>query len=405
MWLLQLAWKNLWRNKSRTSITIAAIFFAVLLSVLTSSLKTGIFDNLINNVVSFYSGYIQVHKKGYWEDQLLDNSFKLSNSTSNLILANSNVSHLSPRLESFALASAGEITKGCLVVGVIPDAENTITQLADKLIQGEYFTSYGKGILIAEGLLNRTKLALNDTIVLMGQGYHGSTAAGKYVIEGVVKFGSPDLNDRLIYMPLALAQEMYGAQAMITSYVLSLNNINDLALTTKELKTSLASEYEVLTWGEMMPDIKQHIGNDTQNMLVVQAVLYLLISFGIFGTLLMMMAERRFELGMLVAIGMKKSKLAFLLLTESILTVVVGCALGLIASIPVVYYFNKRPIQITGTMASAYERFGFEAIFPTSVHSSNFISQGITVLIIGLILSFYPIYVVWKLNPVEAMRK
>lgn len=405
MWLLQLAWKNLWRNKSRTSITIAAIFFAVLLSVLTSSLKTGIFDNLINNVVSFYSGYIQVHKKGYWEDQLLDNSFKLSNSTSNLILANSNVSHLSPRLESFALASAGEITKGCLVVGVIPDAENTITQLADKLIQGEYFTSYGKGILIAEGLLNRTKLALNDTIVLIGQGYHGSTAAGKYVIEGVVKFGSPDLNDRLIYMPLALAQEMYGAQAMITSYVLSLNNINDLALTTKELKTSLASEYEVLTWGEMMPDIKQHIGNDTQNMLVVQAVLYLLISFGIFGTLLMMMAERRFELGMLVAIGMKKSKLAFLLLTESILTVVVGCALGLIASIPVVYYFNKRPIQITGTMASAYERFGFEAIFPTSVHSSNFISQGITVLIIGLILSFYPIYVVWKLNPVEAMRK
>lgn len=405
MWLLQLAWKNLWRNKSRTSITIAAIFFAVLLSVLTSSLKTGIFDNLINNVVSFYSGYIQVHKKGYWEDQLLDNSFKLTNSTSNLILANSNVSHLSPRLESFALASAGEITKGCLVVGVIPDAENTITQLADKLIQGEYFTSYGKGILIAEGLLNRTKLALNDTIVLIGQGYHGSTAAGKYVIEGVVKFGSPDLNDRLIYMPLALAQEMYGAQAMITSYVLSLNNINDLALTTKELKTSLASEYEVLTWGEMMPDIKQHIGNDTQNMLVVQAVLYLLISFGIFGTLLMMMAERRFELGMLVAIGMKKSKLAFLLLTESILTVVVGCALGLIASIPVVYYFNKRPIQITGTMASAYERFGFEAIFPTSVHSSNFISQGITVLIIGLILSFYPIYVVWKLNPVEAMRK
>lgn len=405
MWLLQLAWKNLWRNKSRTAITIAAIFFAVLLSVLTSSLKTGIFDNLINNVVSFYSGYIQVHKKGYWEDQLLDNSFTHSNSNSNTISANSNITKIAPRLESFALASTGEITKGCLVVGVIPDAENAITKLAEKLVKGAYLQANDKGILISEGLLKRTKLALHDTLVLIGQGYHGTTAAGKYPINGVVKFGSPDLNDKLIYMPLALAQDMYGAKDMITSYALALNDVNDLTLTANTLKSQLGDEYEVMTWGEMMPDIKQHIGNDTQNMLVVQAVLYLLISFGIFGTLLMMMAERRFELGMLIAIGMKKSKLAALLLFESVLTVLLGCILGIAASIPVVFYFNKWPIQISGNMATAYERFGFEAIFPTSVDPANFISQGITVLVIGLALSFYPIYVVWKLNPVEAMRK
>lgn len=405
MWLLQLAWKNLWRNRSRTAITIAAIFFAVLLSVLTSSLKTGIFDNLINNVVSFYSGYIQVHKKGYWEDQLLDNSFTHSNSNSNTIRANSNITKIAPRLESFALASTGEITKGCLVVGVMPDAENAITNLAEKLVQGAYLQANDKGILISEGLLKRTKLALHDTLVLIGQGYHGTTAAGKYPIKGVVKFGSPDLNDKLIYMPLALAQDMYGAKDMITSYALALNDVNDLTLTANTLKSQLGEEYEVMTWGEMMPDIKQHIGNDTQNMLVVQAVLYLLISFGIFGTLLMMMAERRFELGMLIAIGMKKSKLAALLLFESVLTVLLGCILGIAASIPVVFYFNKWPIQISGNMATAYERFGFEAIFPTSVDPANFISQGITVLVIGLALSFYPIYVVWKLNPVEAMRK
>lgn len=405
MWLVQLAWKNLWRNKTRTAITIAAIFFAVLLSVLTSSLKTGIFDNLINNVVSFYSGYIQVHKKGYWEDQLLDNSFLQTDTNSITIRAHSNIVNMSPRLESFALASTGEITKGCLVVGVIPDAENAITKLAEKLIQGEYLKSNGNGILISEGLLKRTKLALHDTLVLIGQGYHGTTAAGKYPINGVVKFGSPDLNDKLIYMPLFLVQEMYGAQGMITSYALALNNVNDLTLTANNLREQLGDEYEVMTWGEMMPDIKQHIGNDSQSMLVVQAVLYLLISFGIFGTLLMMMAERRFELGMLVAIGMKKSKLAALLLFESVLTVLLGCGLGIVASIPVVFYFNKWPIQISGNRAVAYERFGFEAIFPTSLDSANFISQGIIVLVIGLVLSLYPIYVVWKLNAIEAMRK
>lgn len=66
MWLIKLSWKNIWRNRSRSMITIAAIFFAVILSVLASSLQEGVFDNLVKNVVSFYTGYVQVHQKGYW---------------------------------------------------------------------------------------------------------------------------------------------------------------------------------------------------------------------------------------------------------------------------------------------------------------------------------------------------
>jgi len=206
-------------------------------------------------------------------------------------------------------------------------------------------------------------------------------------------------------MPLPLAQDMYGAQNMATSYALSLGRVNELDLTAKAIQVSLGDAFEVMTWEEMMPDIKQHISSDTQSMLVVQAILYLLISFGIFGTLLMMMAERKYELGMLVAIGMKKVRLAWLLVLESVMTVFLGCIAGIAASIPVVYYFKKYPIRITGDMAKAYEQFGFEAIFPTSLGPSNFISQGIIVLLIGLVLSLYPVYTVWKLNPVEAMKK
>ena len=405
MFILILAWKNLWRNRMRSFITIAAIFFAVLLSVLTSSLKTGIFDNLIKNVVGFYTGYIQIHQSGYWNDQLLDNAFELSPALEEKIRTNKNIAYYAPRLASFALASSGETTKGCMVIGIDPVAENKITALASRMVQGKYLNPEASGILIAEGLLKRTKLKLNDTLVFIGQGFHGSMAAGKYPIKGVIHFGSPDLNDKVVYMPIRFAQEMYGAEGRATSFVLALNNTDNLNQIANTLSKNLGKDYEVMTWEQMLPDIKQHIGGDSQNMLFVQAVLYLLISFGIFGTLLMMMAERRFELGMLLAIGMKKNKLAILLLTESILTVILGCVLGILTSIPLVYYFYKRPIRITGEAAKAYEQFGFEAIFPTSVHYSNFISQGVIVLIIGLLLSLYPVFVVYQLDPVNAMKK
>ncbi len=395
----------MWRNRNRTIITMAAIFFAVILSVATSSLRDGIFDNLVKNVVSFYTGYVQVHKQGYQDEQILDNSFEASAETEQKILQDKNVSGVTPRLESFALASAENVTKGCLLVGINPEKENQITSLKNKIVQGEYMKSEDNAVLLSQGLAERLKLKLNDTIVLIGQGYHGSTAAGKYRIMGIAKFGSPELNDKILFMPLATAQAFYSATGMITSYILSLHSTKKLEPTAATVAAALGNNFEVLTWSDIIPDIKQHIKTDTDNAKYVQGVLYVLICFGIFGTLLMMMVERKFEMGMFVAIGMKKIKLMLLLLIESVLTVLTGCLLGIIASIPLVYYFNRHPIRIGGDTAETYQRFGFEPIFPTSVDASNFIRQGIIVVIIGLILSLYPMYIAMRLNPVTAMKK
>jgi ABC-type lipoprotein release transport system permease subunit len=405
MFLLKMAWKNMWRNPNRTIITMAAIFFAVILAIATSSLREGIFDNLVKNVVSFYTGYVQVHKKGYQDERILENSFETSAETEKKILKDKNVSGITPRLESFALASAEIITRGCLVVGINPEKENQITLLKDKIVQGEYIKDGDNAVLLSLGLSDRLKLGLNDTIVLIGQGYHGATAAGKYRIKGILKFGSPELNDKALFMPLAAAQDFYSSTGMITSYILSLRNNKKTEPTAATVAAALGNNFEVMTWSEIIPDIKQHIKTDTDNAKYVQGILYMLICFGIFGTLLMMMVERKFEMGMLVAIGMKKIKLMLLLLIESVLTVLAGCLLGIIASIPLVYYFNRNPIKIGGDTAETYQRFGFEPIFPTSVDPSNFIRQGIIVVVIGLILSLYPMYKAMCLNPVTAMKQ
>ena len=395
----------MWRNRNRTVITMAAIFFAVILSVITSSLKTGIFNNLVKNVVSFYTGYVQVHKQGYWSEQILDNSFDTSGNIEKKILSTPTVNQIAPRLESFALASSQDITKGCLIVGIDPQKENDITGLQSKMTKGIYLKKGDSAVLVSEGLAGRLKLNPGDTIVLISQGYHGATAAGKYRIQGILKFGSPELNDKALFMPLPLAQDLFSAYGMITSYVLSLKNPKLLEQTAESIRSAIGTDYEVMTWKQMMPEIQQHIATDSNNMQAVQLLLYLLISFGIFSTLLMLMVERKFEMGMLVAVGMKKVKLAILLLIESIFTVISGCLLGILVSIPLVFYLNKHPIRLGGETAKIYERFGFEAIFPTSTSIEIFISQGIIVLVIGLILSLYPVYKTLRLNPVTAMKK
>ena len=405
MWMLKLAWLNLWRNKSRTLISMAAIFFAVVLSVLLSCLSDGAFDNLIKNMVGYYSGYVQIHKAGYWDEQTLENSFRASATLEDSIRKVNTVSGITPRLESFSLAASGELTKGVLVIGIDPLRENQATSLESKLISGQYLSESGNEVLLCEGLAKRLKLNLNDTLILIGQGYHGSTAAGQYRVIGLVQFGSPDLNDRMLFMPLATAQELYSAESMVTSYVLVLNETKNLDETAQQVRNAIRNTYEVMTWEEIMPDIKQHIESDTTSDKVFLGILYILVGLGIFGTLLMMMVERSFELGMLMAIGMKKSKMIFLLVSESVLTVMGGCIIGIILSIPVVYYFKVNPIRLSGELAETYERFGFEAVLPASTEPEHFILQGFIVLCIGLALSIYPVWKVIVMDPVESMKR
>ena len=403
--LLLLAWRNIWRNRSRSLITMTSVASAVVLATLTVSLQKGVFDNLIANVVSFYSGYIQIHRQGYWKEQILDNSFQLSDSMTQKILATPGVRHCTPRLEAFALFSTGEKTKGCLVSGIAPESEDLVTRLKSKLIAGEYLSDSSSHLLVGDGLAKRLGAGLGDTLVLLGQGYYGSTAAGKYAVGGLLHFGSPELNDRVVFMSIGRAQEWLDAPGLATALVVSPDHPSKNGEVSQDLRRVLApGEFEVMRWEEMMPDIEEHIRTDTASSKIILWVLYLLISFGIFATVLMMLIERRKEFGMLVALGMKKIQLAWVVLAESILLTFTGCLAGLVLSLPMVWWLQKHPIRLGGETASIYERFGFEAIFPAAFEPGVFLEQAITVLIIGLLLAIYPVMKVMALKPVEAMK-
>jgi ABC-type lipoprotein release transport system permease subunit len=383
---------------------MASISFAVVLAILIKSLQDGVFDNLIKNVVSFYSGYIQVHKKGYQDEQVLENSFVLSDLLIKKIQGPS-VRAVVPRIESYALVSTGNTTRGCMVVGTDPGNEDALTSLKSKLVGGAYFIKNENVALIAEGLSKRLDLSVYDTIVLLGQGYQGAIAAGKYMIKGIVKFGQPNLNDGLVYLPLTAAQDFLSAENIVTSIVLAIDDPENLGVIQQSVASRLDNGYEVMTWKEMMPEVENHIRADAAGFYVWTGILYLIITFGIFGTILMMTAERRYEFGMLIAIGMKKFKLGRMLIAETILLSICGTLIGMLISIPLVIYLQENPIHFRGEMATAYENFGFEAIFPATFNGNIFLSQAVIVLIIAIIVGIYPLWDVSRLNPVAAMRK
>ena len=402
--MLRLIWRNLWRNPRRTWITTSSIAFAVFLSIAMHAFQKGVFDHLIRQVVGAFTGHIQVHQAGYWDEQVIDNIFPFTAETARILDEDPALAGYATRLETFLLASTGSTTKGCMLIGTDPVRERTLMQLESKLVAGRYFGPDDTSVILAEGLATRLQLSPGDTLVLLGQGYHGAMAAGKFPVAGIVHLPSPEMNQQLAFMPLIAAQTFLDAPGMLSTLALNLRRPEGMTALQADLRQSLSPDLEILTWEELLPEITDHIQADRRSSYIFSGILYLIIAFGFFGTVMMMTAERRYEFGMLTAIGMSRKRLGLVLLGETLLLTLVGAALGILVSLPGVWYFTQYPIRLTGQTARAYTEFGFEPVLPATMSPENFILQTLIVALMALVVGLYPMWHIRRLDTLGAMR-
>jgi len=401
---LLMAWRNLWRNKSRTIITVASIFFGVLISTLMSSMQEGSYSSMIGNIVKLYSGYIQVHQQDYWANRTINNTFVPAGSLVSKIRGIDEITTMAPRLESFVLASSDEITRGSNLIGIDPAEENKATQLKKRLTQGVYLKQGDPGVLISSDLAHYLKLGIGDTAVMIGQGYHGVSAAGKFPVRGIVNLPSPELNKQTIYMDLGHCQEFFSAEDRLTALVLMVNDPYDLVPAMQQLNPVITSPYHAMTWDEMQPEVLRMINSDRQASSIMKLILYAVIGFGILSTVMMMIIERSREMGVMIAIGMRRLKLASVLFYETVFIGLIGVVAGFVGSIPLITYFYKHPVSMPGNTGQTMIIKGFDPYLYFSWHPRVFYEQVIIVLIITLVVSLYPIYSAKRLKVQDALR-
>ena len=403
---IKLAWRNIWRNKRRTLLTAASIFLAIFLALIVRSLQIGWFDNLTNIVIQSYTGHIQIHKKGYWDDRDINNSMAFNDSLITLVRSVKNVDKTVPRLEYFALSSYGKQTKGVILAGTDPMKENALTHLSGKVTKGRYLDNTGNGILVSAGLASFLGLTTGDTLVLLGQGFHGVSAAGKFPVTGIVHFPSPQLDNQMVYMNLQTAQEFFSAENRITSLSITLKNPDEINTTLAELKIKTGErKYEIMRWDEMMVEVMQQLKLKTAGGMIIIAILYMIVGFGIFGTVIMMTNERIKEFGVIVSVGMQKTRLAFILMLEMLFIGLTGTLAGVIGAMPIMIYYNIYPMHLWGNMAQAFINYGIQPLMPLALKPGFIFSNVITVLLIVLVTCIFPVRKIFKLKVAEALHK
>jgi ABC-type lipoprotein release transport system permease subunit len=400
--LFRLAWRNLWRNPRRTIIAGASIFFAVFLSVLISSTQIGQNQLLIDTVVGFSTGHVQVQGKEYWEKRSLDQSMPLDTVLEKHIAAVDGVAHVVPRLETVALVARGTITKVVPVFGVDPLSEDGMTGFGKRLVRGTKLAAWKEGALIGAGLARMLGADAGDTLVLYGQGYQGVTAAGLIRIAGILEYPIPDMNNAAFFLPLGLAQEIFASDGRVTSIAVMLTDQDDCDAIAAQMRGMTVSGTEVMTWRQLMPELVQAIDANNGGTVLMLLILYIVIGFGIFSTVVMMTTERRQEFRMLISLGMRRGRLAIVTVIEAVCIAMAGAMAGIAGCFPLVLWLHFHPIVLGGEYAKVMLVYGMEPVLPFSVDPVVFWAQGAIVAGLGIVSSVYPVFVIRQIAKGQA---
>lgn len=404
---LKLSWRNIWRNRRRTFITVLSIVVAVLLSSVMRALQEGQYNDMIQNTVGSFTGYVQVQESEYWQEKTLDNSFVATDTLLAVIKSDEAVKAAVPKLETFALAAGEQQSRPAMVMGIDIKKERFLSNPEERIHSGFYFTENDeRAVLMGKDMLNRLDVQLGDSLVLIGQGFRGQSAAGLYEIKGTVGFPNSEMNNNTVMLPISTAQTFLGMENRLTALSLILHDAKKADNVVKQLKLELAEQdYNVMSWQEMMPELMQGIEADRGSGYILIFILYIVVGFGILGTVLMMINERSYEFGVMIAVGTPRISILKILAIEVLIMSLFGAGIGILAAIPIAWYFNINPIQITGeNMTEVMTEYGLKPVIQLATEPSIFYSQAVIVFIITMVFCVIPLLKASRLNPVEAMR-
>jgi len=404
--LATLAWRNLWRNRRRTLITVLAVIFATWLSIAMRGLQLGTYDQNISWALNLFSGYIQLQHPGFEDNPSLHKSFRFTDEMRAQLDEDARVRGYAPRIYADGLVSHMDNSLGTAIFGIDPEVEADVTRFRKKIDNGRMIAARsGEGIVVGRTLLKNLRASVGDTVVILAQGYDGAMGNMKYRIAGAVKTGMAEFDRAAVFMGIDDLSELVSMPGKISVVAVSLHDLHEVDAVAADLNAAVdTSKVRALTWEKVMPEMKQSIQLDNYSGMLMLAILIIVVAFGILNTVLMSVTERFREFGILLSIGMPQKQLVMLVFIETMYIALVGILIGNVLALGVNWYLSEYPITFSGEYAAMMEEYGWLPQMHSVIRLSSFFNTSLAVIMLSLVAAFYPLYRVYKLEPLKGIR-
>jgi putative ABC transport system permease protein len=404
--LLRMAWRNVWRNWRRTFIALLAIALGLMALIFMDGLIGGSRQAIYGNAVRLQGGNLQVHARGYREKAKRLPLLPLAdaNVVVQVASAQPQVVAASRRINTGGFVSSREATLPVVISGIEPEQEAPVGLLAENIIQGHYLADDDQDlILIGQAMADRLKVGVGDRITLVGRATHEQMRRRTMTVVGIYDLGLSEVEKRMVYVSLAEAQTLFDLRDQATEVVVALESVGQEETVVAALRAALPG-YEVSSWEELNPELKQSMDVDEQFMDIFGLVALLIAGIGVLNLLLMAVFERTREIGLLAAMGLKRWEIVILFLLEGtligLLGALVGCMLGgvlvgIVGQVGIDYSVASEVGELTALLG--------DRLYP-KLQVDLLVERALSVAIIAALASLYPAWQASKREPAEALH-
>ncbi len=416
---IKLAYKNLFRHKLRTAVSVSAVVVGVMVVVFARGYVEGITSSTTESYIHYRTGHIRITDSEYpKKERTLSLIYPVDGFTRDdsgiegmidRIEKIKGVNMALPRIKFGAMTTTDDELIDMAGWGVDPKKEIEFTRIENMIVKGRMVNKGAREVVMGSALLNKLGVDVGEKITLVYNTSFGSMGGTTFKVTGRILSDLKMLNEKIFYLPIDVAGKLLYMEGQATELLIdtqSVDNVKKVVPRIKSLFTDFdpQNRYTVIPWTESGGMVEW-----IQMARTIYGFIYIFIlalaSFVVVNTMIMVVAERTREIGIMGALGMGHRRIMGVFISEGLLKGGIGSFIGAALGGVITWIVSRTGINFGDALAGMEE----EVLLGTVIYPYFSVENMIFGFLLGIIIVTAACYIPARkaalLNPNEALSR
>ena len=321
------------------------------------------------------------------------------------------VAGAAPYIETEALIQ-GRNRQPALVRGVIPEQENTVSVLNEKMVQGslDQLTPGSFNIVLGSELALWLGVGVGDDVIVTTS-FQSTPMGGipqlkRFKVSGIFEAGYQEYDRSLAVTSLKDIQRVTRMGDGVTGVRLRMHDMDLAFEVARDLALRLQGPYRVSDWTRDNANMFRALKMEKTVMAILLSLIIAMGAFNLVSSQVMLVTDKQADIAILRTLGLSPGGVMRVFVVQGSLIGIIGTVLGVIGGIVLTLNLEHilRAIEAILGVQLLPEDVYYITGLPTELRATDVTVIAIVALAMAFVATIYPAWRAARTAPAEALR-